>query len=137
MNQNITALAAIAQKPSRQIIGLMSGTSVDGLDVALCRFSGHGATTEMALLQFQTVPYPAAFKENIASVFSKKNVDLERLCLLNSWIAEQHAAYVLNCLQEWETAPSEIDLLASHGQRYTMHRVPYMVWLSSEMPPSR
>ena len=122
MNRNITALSAIAQKSKRQIIGLMSGTSVDGLDVALCSFTGEGSQTGIALEQFLTLPYTPSYREKIASVFSKKNADLETLCLLNSWMAEQHAGYILECLAKWNISPGEIDLIASHGQ--TIYHAP-------------
>ena len=65
----------------------MSGTSVDGLDIVLCHFSGTGNTTHIELSQFETVPYDKDYKDEISSVFSKKNVDLEKLCLLNGWVA--------------------------------------------------
>ena len=116
MNRNIERLHQIASLPERMIIGLMSGTSVDGLDVALCRFQGTGRHTAVNLQWFETVPYGRDYREEIASVFSKKNVDLEKLCLLNGWVAEKHAEIILQCLHRWNYNPAEIDLLASHGQ---------------------
>ncbi|RZK44685.1 MAG: anhydro-N-acetylmuramic acid kinase, partial [Pedobacter sp.] len=57
MNENIGRLYKIANKPTRRVIGLMSGTSVDGLDVALCEFSGTGLDSSINLVEFATVPY--------------------------------------------------------------------------------
>ncbi|MBC6491518.1 anhydro-N-acetylmuramic acid kinase [Flavihumibacter stibioxidans] len=116
MNTQLNHLFEIAGKPSRLIIGLMSGTSIDGLDVALCRFSGTGMDTRIELLEFETVPYGSDYKEEIASIFSKKMVDLQKLCLLNGWIARQHAAIILQCLEKWKRPAVTIDLIASHGQ---------------------
>ncbi|MBW0177561.1 anhydro-N-acetylmuramic acid kinase [Sediminibacterium sp.] len=122
MNQNIAALYKIANKPERTIIGLMSGTSVDGLDVALCRFSGQGMDTNLQLLAFETVSYNAAFKNQIKSVFSKRQVDLEKVCLLNAWVALEHANIILDCLKKWQKDPADVDLIASHGQ--TIYHAP-------------
>ncbi|MFZ6024271.1 MAG: anhydro-N-acetylmuramic acid kinase [Bacteroidota bacterium] len=122
MNQNIAALYKIANKTERTIIGLMSGTSVDGLDVALCRFSGQGMNTNLQLLAFETVSYNAAFKNHIKSVFSKRQVDLEKVCLLNAWVALEHSNIILDCLKKWQKEPSEVDLIASHGQ--TIYHAP-------------
>jgi len=122
MNKNLHKLCCIGSGDSRVIIGLMSGTSLDGLDIALCRFTGSGRATKIELLQFDTVPYENDFKEEIRSVFSKRSVDLERVCVLNRWVAQQHAAMVLSCLNKWNVSPAGVDLLASHGQ--TIYHAP-------------
>jgi anhydro-N-acetylmuramic acid kinase len=122
MNANLEKLYAIAEKPARKIIGLMSGTSLDGLDVALCSFMGSGLQTKIELLQFETIPFDEDFKLEIKSVFSKKNVDLEKLCLLNPWIALQHAGMINACLKKWNIKNEDVDLIASHGQ--TIYHAP-------------
>ena len=116
MNKNIQKLYDISRKAERIIIGLMSGTSVDGLDVALCRFSGAGIDVPIRLLAFETVAYGEDFKKEIASVFSRRDADLEKVTLLNGWIAQQHAAIINDCLKKWSRLPAEVDLIASHGQ---------------------
>ena len=116
MNNNIARLHTIANKPERHIIGLMSGTSVDGLDVALCKFSNTGTETSIELLEFETVGYEDDYRQEVAGIFSKRNTDLEKVCLLNSWIAQVHAGIILSCLSKWKRPVDSIDLIASHGQ---------------------
>lgn len=122
MNQNIKALAAIAEKPCRQIIGLMSGTSLDGLDVALCKITGSGRSTDLELVRFETIDYADDFKNEVKTIFSKEEISLQKLCLLNEWIGKKHAAMVNDCLERWGLKPGEIDLVASHGQ--TIYHAP-------------
>lgn len=116
MNTNIESLYRIAQKPTRTIIGLMSGTSLDGLDVALCEISGASKSTVVQLKEFKTIPYSETIKAEIRKVFAKKTIDFQHLALLNEWIGILHANLVLDCLKEWNIAPAEVDLIASHGQ---------------------
>jgi anhydro-N-acetylmuramic acid kinase len=122
MNKQIKSLYHIAQKPERLIIGLMSGTSLDGLDVALCRFRGNGQETLIELMKFETVVYDQSFKAEIKSVFSKDQVSLEKVCLLNPWVGLVHARMILDCLKNWDIDSSKIDLIASHGQ--TIYHAP-------------
>ena len=122
MNRNMQQLTAIAQKAQRHIIGLMSGTSVDGLDIAYCRISGEGHSTNIELLAFETISYEPDFKAEIKSVFSKKEVDFEKLCLLNPWVAKQQAAMINAFIQKHNIAKEEVDLIASHGQ--TVYHAP-------------
>ncbi|MFC6099055.1 anhydro-N-acetylmuramic acid kinase [Olivibacter domesticus] len=122
MNNNVLRLYEIANSPERMIVGLMSGTSLDGLDVALCKFSGVGMNTKIELLAFATVPYDDDYKQEIASVFSKREVDLEKICLLNGWISRIHGQMVKQCLKKWNQPLAEVDLIASHGQ--TIYHAP-------------
>ncbi|MDQ2794547.1 MAG: anhydro-N-acetylmuramic acid kinase [Bacteroidota bacterium] len=122
MNHYVNRLYQIASQPSRRIIGLMSGTSLDGLDVALCRLAGHGPNTRLTLEYFQTVPYDEDTKSRIREVFARDSVSLESLTLLNPWLGQLHARAVLACLAEWQIAPAEVDLIASHGQ--TVYHAP-------------
>lgn len=116
MNHQIQHLYEIAAKPERRIIGLMSGTSLDGLDVALCRISGNGPETEVVIEHFDTVDYDDDLKDRIRAVFAKKQVDFEHLCLLNPYIGRLHGQMVNDCLRRWGVNSAGVDLVASHGQ---------------------
>ena len=122
MNQNVLHLYKIAQKDNRLILGLMSGTSLDGLDVALCNFKGSGMQTEIKLLHFETILYDEDFKDEIKKIFSQKNIDLQKLTLLNAWVGLQHGNMVNNFLQKWNIKKEEVDIIASHGQ--TIYHAP-------------
>jgi anhydro-N-acetylmuramic acid kinase len=116
MNPNLTKLFEIVSKPTRRIIGLMSGTSMDGLDVALCRIAGSGQNTEVVLEQFETIPFSEETKNEVRQIFAKKTIDFQHLTLLNAWIGQLHGQLVLQCLEKWGIAPDSIDAVASHGQ---------------------
>ena len=116
MNNQISRLATIAAAPSRIIVGLMSGTSLDGLDIALCEFSGSGIATNIYLLHFATIPYPAEIKEQLKSISFKGQVDLQEVTLLNAMMGSYSAKLVLAAFQEWGINPATVDLIASHGQ---------------------
>ncbi len=116
MNRHLARLYAIGQKSTRRIVGLMSGTSLDGLDVALCAISGAGEHTQVVLERFKTVDYTAEIKAEIRKVFARQTIDFQHLCLLNAWIGSLHAGMVNGCLAEWGVAAQDVDLIASHGQ---------------------
>ncbi|WP_339900990.1 anhydro-N-acetylmuramic acid kinase [Paraglaciecola polaris] len=116
MNTHIEQLYRSAKKRSRVIIGLMSGTSLDGLDVALCRIEGQGTDTQIALLEFCTVDYDDNYKQKIKSVFAQRQVDLQQVTLLNPWVGVLHGQMINQCLAKWGVDASDIDAIASHGQ---------------------
>nr|WP_294942453.1 anhydro-N-acetylmuramic acid kinase [uncultured Mucilaginibacter sp.] len=122
MNKNLQKLFAIAQKEERLGIGLMSGTSLDGLDIALCSFSGYGLQTQFKLINFITAPYQDNFKKEVQQVFAQKQVSLEKVTLLNAYIGTFHAELILQALAEWRVNPADVDFIASHGQ--TIYHAP-------------
>jgi anhydro-N-acetylmuramic acid kinase len=122
MNKNIKQLYNIASKNKRTIIGLMSGTSLDGLDIALCEIEGFGAETKVEIKEFATLAYEPSFKEKIKRIFSKHEVDLEEVCLLNAWVGAQHAQMINESLKQWNIKKEDVDIIASHGQ--TIYHAP-------------
>jgi anhydro-N-acetylmuramic acid kinase len=122
LNRNLQKLFDTAQKEEKLGIGLMSGTSLDGLDIALCSFTGKGLKTKFKLLQFLTIPYTGDFKNEIKQVFAQRHADVEKVCLLNEYIGNFHAAVVLQALADWHIDPQTVDFIASHGQ--TIYHAP-------------
>ncbi|TDE12457.1 anhydro-N-acetylmuramic acid kinase [Dyadobacter psychrotolerans] len=116
MKLHIEKLHKIANQKSRRIIGLMSGTSLDGLDVALCKVTGSGIDTKLEVENFATVPYTDSFREEIRKIFAKREIDFQQLCVLNPFIGIEHGKMILDCLEEWNINAEEVDLIASHGQ---------------------
>jgi anhydro-N-acetylmuramic acid kinase len=128
----IARLAALAEKPARRIVGLMSGTSLDGLDVALCTVHGAGEGTRVELERFVTRPYTEAERERLRHIVSRERVALADVCILNAWLAEVHGRNVLAALAEWGVAPKAVDALASHGQ--TVFHAPASWRLDTDAP---
>ncbi|MBK0381455.1 anhydro-N-acetylmuramic acid kinase [Pedobacter sp. SD-b] len=122
MNNWLLKLNLIAKKEPRLIIGLMSGTSLDGLDIALCEISGSGLTTKATVKAFETIPYDKAFKNQIQKIAFKKTVDLKHLCLLHKKIGALHGQMVKAFLNKINLASADVDLIASHGQ--TIYHAP-------------
>ncbi|WP_090606888.1 anhydro-N-acetylmuramic acid kinase [Parapedobacter koreensis] len=116
MNKYIKKLYAIGNKEERWIVGLMSGTSMDGLDIALCHIIGSGNTTALEVVRFVTKRYPDEFRSRVREVFAKRSIDQQVLCGLHAWVGQIHGALVNEALREWGVAHADVDLVASHGQ---------------------
>lgn len=134
MNDSIRLLADIAAKNTKYIIGLMSGTSLDGLDIALCKISGTGTQTEVELTNFKTVPYSTEVATRLKTIVSVDDVSLQNVCVINSWLGDYHADLILDALQEWAIEPGRIDCIASHGQ--TIYHAPITHHQENGMPNS-
>ena len=123
MNQNIQKLTVIATKDERIIVGLMSGTSLDGLDVAVCKIKGSGFETEIKVMYFETAEYDSRLRNELKDNCFKENISLKNLTLLNKLTGEHHAVIINHFLKEWDINKDKIDLIASHGQ--TIYHIPH------------
>lgn len=97
-------------------MGLMSGTSLDGLDIALCRIFGSGTMTRVKLERFVTVPYGSDWQERLQRVSSVPTVDMLELTMVHTELGRLHGEWVLRALSNWGVDPAEVDAIASHGQ---------------------
>lgn len=134
MNPAIKKLAEIATKPAKTIIGLMSGTSLDGLDIALCEIQGSGEDTEVKLKEFKSQSYDSKTKKRLRTISSVSEASLQEVCLLHSWLGNFHGELILETLQKWKINSSEIDCIASHGQ--TIYHAPKIQHGQKDMPNS-
>lgn len=117
MNKKLLQLTEIAQKPTKTILGLMSGTSLDGLDLALCSFKWK----KPQLIAFKTIDYSDELRVRIRAIQSKLQVNLQDVCVLHTELAHYYSDLILETLQEWDVEPEDVDLIASHGQTIFHH----------------
>ncbi len=95
-------------------IGILSGTSVDGVDVGLARLSGSGETTAIDLLAFHTFQIPKQIRSLILKNCDASTATLPELSQLNVLVAELFADCILRFLKQHR--PKRVDFVASHGQ---------------------
>ena len=98
-----------------RVVGLMSGTSVDGIDVAVVEISGAPPALHMEQLAFATVPWATHIRDEIFAGFHQPTSSAA-LCRLNFTLGEAFAAATLRVLSEAGIDPQSIDLIGSHGQ---------------------
>jgi len=104
-------------------LGLMSGTSLDGIDVALVEFGGDGERPDPARLEgFRTDPYESEFASRLSNAASGKAGSAE-ICDLGFELGERCADSVLGLLDTVGVAPSAVRAIGSHGQTI-WHRPP-------------
>lgn len=102
-----------------RVVGLMSGTSVDGIDAALVDIRGLETDLEVDLLASETYPYPADLRQQILAVCAGEPLTLEQLAHLDDAIATAFTQAAFNIQQGYSPAT----LIGSHGQT-VFHRPP-------------
>lgn len=100
----------------RRVLGLMSGTSLDGLDACLARFWDEGGRVRFEIEAFATYPYPDDLKAAVIRQMDPATSRVDELCALDAWLGEWFAAGALRLLSEHGVSPDDVDLVGSHGQ---------------------
>jgi anhydro-N-acetylmuramic acid kinase len=115
-------LQKLHSKDQKLIVGLISGTSLDGVDAALVKIKGQGTETKVELLHFLTYRYPDGLKEVILENSTPGQGRVEDICRLNFLLGEIFAQATMSLLEAAGYKTEEVDLIGSHGQ--TIHHLP-------------
>jgi anhydro-N-acetylmuramic acid kinase len=100
-----------------KVIGLMSGTSADGVDAALVEICGQPPDLSVELLAFTCVPFDADQRARIFALFDPVTGSVDRICRMNFALGEWFAAAALRVIKEAHLTTDDVALIGSHGQR--------------------
>jgi anhydro-N-acetylmuramic acid kinase len=109
-------LMNILHKPSKLIVGLMSGTSLDGIDAAVVRISGAGLESKVELVHFHSVAYKAELRERLKELCSPDRSSTPAVCAMNFELGERFAAAAMDAVAGAGLTMDQLDLISSHGQ---------------------
>lgn len=102
------------------VVGLMSGTSADGVDAALVRISGQRDALKVTPLAFSALPYPRGLQPRIVSAAVEGSV--AEICHLNAVLGEWFSRAALRVIAQAGLQPAQVHFIGSHGQ--TIHHLP-------------
>ncbi len=119
---SIEKLSAISKKKKKLVIGLMSGTSLDGIDAALVEIKNQGVKTKVRQIEFISFPFPYGFKEFAIRNSETGKGTVTEICQLNFLIARIYYDAIKALCKKAKITLSDIDLIGSHGQ--TIHHLP-------------
>ncbi|WP_251548856.1 anhydro-N-acetylmuramic acid kinase [Neobacillus muris] len=98
------------------VIGLMSGTSLDGIDAALVSIKEDTDGIQLKLLHFATLPFTVGLRDKILSLCDPNQARIEDISAMNMLLGEQFAGAAKKVAAEANRPMDEIDLISSHGQ---------------------
>jgi len=116
----------MSQKPML-VLGMMSGTSADGIDIALARILGAPPNVNAKLLGHSSVKFPEALRKEILRVAEQHPISAGALSQLNFRLGELFADAAMAACRKFRVSPRRISLIGSHGQTifHQGRRVPF------------
>jgi anhydro-N-acetylmuramic acid kinase len=117
-------------KSAKTIVGLMSGTSVDGIDAVLLVVWGSGAATRFEQVAYVERPFAAPVKAMILRNSLADTARVDDLARLNMLLALFYADAVKAVARKARVPMGKIDLIGSHGQ--TVHHLPAPVRIAGK-----
>lgn len=106
----------LLNKDTKTAIGLMSGTSQDGIDAALLTIKGYGIDTKIQVIEFDTYKYPKKVKQKLYEITRDEKITLEDVTKLNYAIGKCFAEAAKKICQKANTETKNVDIIGSHGQ---------------------
>ncbi len=106
----------------RRIIGLMSGTSVDGVDAALIEVRDDGPSVGVQVLAHDTYPYPPDLQVQLLAAAYPDSSSVDLICHVNAAVGVCFADAAIAIAAAANVAIESVDLIGSHGQ--TIHHIP-------------
>ena len=111
-------LRKLTEKESRLVIGIMSGTSADGVDAALCRISGSGTELRVKQLGFYFMPFEDDVRREILRLAGGAAASAADFCRMNFRLGQLYTEAALRLCESVGLKPGDIDLIGSHGQTF-------------------
>lgn len=108
-------LSGIQRKQVRLVVGMMSGTSADGVDAALVEIRG-GAAPRVRMVSFESVPYPAGVRAELFRLFQPTYASVDRVGAMHFLLGELYAEAALSVIRGAGLTARDVDLIGSHGQ---------------------
>ena len=118
------ALATLWDKPTFLAIGLMSGTSADGMDAALVEIDGWGLSTKVRQHGFVSLPYSPELREAILRLAGGESGGTHEACLFHFLMGKLSLDACLEVCRQAGVEPEAVDFVGSHGQ--TLYHAPDM-----------
>jgi anhydro-N-acetylmuramic acid kinase len=115
-------LLRLHNQSSRRVAGLMSGTSLDGVDAVLANIDGSGSDLRVEQEAFAHIPYPDALQSLLRRNSTPSHSSVRDLTRLNVRLASLYADAVDRVVVDAGHDRSALDLIGSHGQ--TVHHLP-------------